>query len=342
MDFKPSLDMQMTMLRKELQVKKRHHYVWANYLTRWGNGTSNVFYTTKLGKIANDSVRAIAVDDYFYRITTLSKKHVEVIKGFSKKSPDHLQKQHVSYLSDFLHMQHLETLYRASGIQDQETEVLLHASKCNWMENLHSSHENSALKVLSALADEQLEVLQDKEHMIEFMSYLGQQIVRTKAYRDEVLRRLHRRNDLEVEVADAIAHSWWFLSYMFGMNIGFSFFSGRHDSRHALLVNNTDIPFITSDHPVVNVHPCVSETELSVPEYADFYYPISPRIAYIICDSERFTSGKHNVDEAIVNEFNSKVAAQAMVHIVGNSDSAIRPYKKHIGKRYKKNDNTPS
>lgn len=331
----------MNMLRKELQVKKRHHYVWANYLTRWGNGTSNVFYTTKLGKIAHDSVRAIAVDDYFYRLTTLTKKHVEVIKGFSKQSPDHLQKQHMSYLSDFLHMQHLETLYHASGIQDQDAEALLHASKCNWMENLHSSHENSALKVLTALADEQLEVLQDKDHMIEFMSFLGQQIVRTKAYRDEVLRRLGRCNDLEVEVADAVAHSWWFLSYMFGMNIGFSFYSFRHDSRHALLINDTDISFITSDHPVVNVHPCVSETELSVPEYADFFYPISPRVAYIICDSERFTSGKHNVDEAIVNEFNSKVAAQAMVHIVGNSDSAIRPFKKHIGKRYKKH-NTPS
>ncbi|HHY3010858.1 DUF4238 domain-containing protein [Enterobacter ludwigii] len=328
------------MLRKELQVKKRHHYVWANYLARWGNGTRNVFYTTKLGKIAHDSVRGIAVDDYFYRTTALNKKHVSVIKGFSKQSPDHLHKQHMSYLNDFLLMQHLETIYRASGIQDQEAEALLNASQCNLMENLHSSHEDAALEVLTALADEQLEILEDKQHMLEFMIFLGQQIVRTKAYRDEVLRRLHRRSDLEVEVADAVAHSWWFLSYMFGMNIGFSLFSSRHDSRHALLVNDTDIPFITSDHPVVNVHPCVSETELSVPEHADFYYPISPRIAYIICDSERFTPGKHSVHEAVVNEFNSKVAAQAMVHLIGNNDAVIRPLKKHIGRRYQKNDST--
>ncbi|MEE9683231.1 DUF4238 domain-containing protein [Lelliottia amnigena] len=328
------------MLSKELQVKKRHHYVWANYLARWGNGTSNFFYTTKLGKIAHDSVRGIAVDDYFYKTTALNKKHVSVIKGFSKQSPDHLQKQHMSYLNDFLLMQHLETIYRASGIQDQEAEALLNASQCNLMENLHSSHEDAALEVLTALADEQLEILEDKQHMLEFMIFLGQQIIRTKAYRDEVLRRLHRRSDLEVEVADAVAHSWWFLSYMFGMNIGFSLFSSRHDSRHALLVNDTDIPFITSDHPVVNVHPCVSETELSVPEHADFYYPISPRIAYIICDSERFTPGKHSVHEAVVNEFNSKVAAQAMVHLIGNNDAVIRPLKKHIGRRYQKKDST--
>lgn len=74
-------------------------------------------------------------------------------------------------------------------------------------------------------------------------------------------------------------------------NIGFSLYSSRHDTRHALLVNDTEHPFITSDQPIVNVHACISETEFSAPEHADFYYPISPRIAYIICDSKRFLSG---------------------------------------------------
>lgn len=53
------------MSRKDLEAKKRHHYVWAKYLTRWGRGTKNVFYTTKTGKITHDSVRAVVVDDYF-------------------------------------------------------------------------------------------------------------------------------------------------------------------------------------------------------------------------------------------------------------------------------------
>ncbi|ENE4801756.1 DUF4238 domain-containing protein [Klebsiella aerogenes] len=325
------------MQPKNLQAKKRHHYVWASYLTRWGNGTKNVFYTTKTGKIAHDSVRAIAADDYFYKTTTLAQKHVQVIKGFSHLSPEHLQKQHMSYLNDFLKVQQLEAIYRRSGISNQEAETLLHATKCNIMENLHSSHEDAALKVLTALAGQKLEILQDNQNMIEFMMFFGQQIARTKAYRDEVLKRLRRHSNLEREVADAIAHSWWFLSYMFGMNIGFSLYSSRHDSNHALLVNDTDIPFITSDHPVVNVHPCVSESVFSVPEHADFYYPISPNIAYIICDSKRFTPGKHSVSNDTVTEFNTKIATQAMVHIIGNTDSVLAPLKKHIGLRYARN-----
>lgn len=78
------------MSRKHLEAKKRHHYVWAAYLARWGCGTNNVFYTTKTWKFAHDSVRAIVVDDFFYRTTALTSWHVKVIEGFSRKSPPDL------------------------------------------------------------------------------------------------------------------------------------------------------------------------------------------------------------------------------------------------------------
>lgn len=323
------------MLRKDLEAKKRHHYVWAKYLTRWGSGTNKVFYTTKTGKIAHDSVRAIAADNYFYKITSLTNMQVEVIKGFSRKSPDHLHQQHVSYLNDFLRMQHAEAIYE-SGVQNQEAELHLHAMKCNLLENLHASHEKEALTVLSSLADEQLDVLQDGQHMIEFMMFFGHQISRTKPFRDGVIQAQPRRNALEIEVADAMAHAWWFLSYMFGMSIRFNLYASRQNDRHALLVNETNVPFITSDHPIVNVHPCVSETEFVAPEHADFYYPISPRVAYIICDSERFTSGKNLVNEDTVVELNTKVAAQSMVHIIGDTEKAILFFQTYIGRRYRR------
>ncbi|MFB8831932.1 DUF4238 domain-containing protein [Azotobacter sp. CWF10] len=324
------------MSHKDLEAKKRHHYVWANYLTRWGSGTKNVFYTTKTGKFAHGSVRAIVADDYFYKTTTLTSKHVEVIKGFSRRSPGHLHQQHMSYLNDFLKMQQAETIYRKSDIRNQEVELHLHAMKCNPLENLHASHEKMVLPVLAALADEQLYILQDKQHMIEFMAFFGHQISRTKTFRDGAIQVLSRRTALEIEVADAMAHAWWFLSYMFGMNLGFSLYADRHNARHALLINDTRVPFITSDQPVVNVHSCVSETVFTAPKHADFYYPISPRVAYIICDSERFTPGKNEVDETTVVELNSKVAAQAMVYIIGDTENAIRPFKKYIGRRYQK------
>ncbi|MEJ5903346.1 DUF4238 domain-containing protein [Pseudomonas kermanshahensis] len=305
-------------------------------MTRWGRGTKNVFYTTKAGKIAHDSVRALVVDDYFYKTTTLSDMDIKVIQSFSRQSPDHLHQQHMSYLNDFLKMQYLEGIYRKSGTQDQKTEQYLHAAKCNILENLHASHEEKALPVLAALADKNLDVLQEKQHMIEFMMFFGHQISRTKTFRDGVLQAQPRSTPLEIEVADAMAHAWWFLSYMFGMSIGFSLYASRHQDRHALLVNDTRVPFITSDHPVVNVHSCVSETKFAAPEHADFYYPISPNVAYIICNSQRFMPGRNDVDEATVLELNTKLAAQSMTHIIGDSENAILPFKQYIGRRYKK------
>lgn len=322
---------------KDLQAKKRHHHVWANYLARWGSGTNNVFYTTKTGKIGHDSVRAIAVDNYFYKTTTLNNKHIEVIKGFSHQSPKRLHQQHMSYLNEFLKMQQLEAIYRSSNVHNQEVELHLHAMRCNLLEDLHASHEETALPILAALAEQNLDVLQDEQQMIDFMIFFGHQISRTKTFRDSIIHVLPRRNTLEIEVADAMVHSWWFLSYMFGMSLGLSFFAGRHKDIHALLINHTALPFITSDQPIVNVHSCVSETEFAAPEHSDFYYPISPQVAYIICDSERFAPGKNEVDEATVLELNTKVASQSLAHIIGDTESAIQPFKKYVGRRYQRN-----
>ncbi|MCQ4258115.1 DUF4238 domain-containing protein [Stutzerimonas stutzeri] len=324
------------MPSKRLEVKKRHHYVWANYLTRWGNGTNNVSYTTKLGNFAHDSVRGLVIDDYFYTTTFLSRQHIQVIESVIRQSCKGLREEHRAYLAEFLSAQAGEAMYRQSGIQDREIERQLDVLKNNLLENLHASHEKDALPVLAALAKENFDILEKKEHMINFMAFLGQQITRTKTFRDSAIQALSRNSTMEIDRGDAMAQAWWFLSYVFGMNIGFDLYAGRHTAKHALLINDTKLPFITSDQPVVNVHARVSETELIAPEYADFHYPISPRIAYAICDSTRFSQGKNLVDEAIVVEFNTKLAAQAMVHIIGDSVDAIRPYKQFIGQRYRR------
>ncbi|WP_050470289.1 DUF4238 domain-containing protein [Herbaspirillum chlorophenolicum] len=317
-------------------IKKRHHHVWAHYLARWGNGTKNVFYTTSTGKTICDSVRSFASDDYFYKATKLDTLHVRVIQTISRNSPEHLQRMHMSLLSHFLEAQDAEALYRMSSVTSHEVEHSILAMSCNTLENLHTDHEIRARPILDGMATGSLDVLQSEESMIAFLAFFGQQVFRTKALRDNALRALSRSTTQERLYADAMEHAWWFISYMSGTNLGFSLYNDRHASRHALLINDTSVPFITSDQPIVNVHECVSETEFSPPKYADFYYPISPRVAFVVCDSERFSSGINQVDELTAREFNTKIATQAMVHIVGDTADSIRQFKKYIGRRYLK------
>ncbi|UVM64584.1 DUF4238 domain-containing protein [Pseudomonas sp. B21-009] len=200
------------MTPKNQQAKRRHHYVWANYLSRWANQKGEVHYSTAKGNIACDSIRGIVVEDYFYKLTRLTPQHVEIIKSFSAQSPKHLHEQHMSYLNDFVIMQQLEKLYRSSGKTDEEVEKKLHAAKCNMIENLHASHERSALPILNALADENLDILQDNSQMIEFTMFLGHQVSRTKTFRDGVACAQPRSNEQEILIADTMAHAWWFFS----------------------------------------------------------------------------------------------------------------------------------
>lgn len=134
-------------------------------------------------------------------------------------SPEKLHGAHMSYLGEFLKIQKAENLYRKSGMQNQEVDQCLHALRCSLLENTHASHEKSTLPILDSLAHGKLEVLQDEREMLEFMVFFGHQISRTRTFRDSVIKNQPRRTSGEVELAESIEHAWWFLSYMFGMNL---------------------------------------------------------------------------------------------------------------------------
>ncbi|ENU80600.1 hypothetical protein F975_01654 [Acinetobacter sp. ANC 3789] len=131
--------------------------------------------------------------------------------------------------------------------------------------------------------------------------------------------------------------NWWFIGYVFGMNIGASFYISRTIDNHCLLINETQEGFITSDHPIINVHQSLSSKTVRVPEEneADFFYPISPKIAYMINKSDRFSKKINYVSLDFVKEMNKKMAENANKYIVSDDCNLIDIYKKHVGSRMK-------
>ena len=324
------------MTEKFFQAKRNHHHVWADYLRRWTYNDRDICYTKTKGGLACDSVRGIAMKRDFYQTTHLNSEQVRLIRRLSKMSPDHLHLQHMKHLNDFLKLQNLEDLYRKSAIEHEEAEKMFHALKCNWMENLHLSHETHARPILKAMAFGDISVLKNKQSMARFSAFIGQQFCRTKNFKDICcLPNLDQYDDLHKKLVDTMEHAWWFVSYIFGINIGASMFFCRHDETHSLLINSTDTPFITSDQPIINVHECLKDDEIKPPEFCDFYFPISPTVAYINCQSAQFPSGKIEVDYQTVNELNIKIAKQANDHIFGKNEDDLHPYKRFVGKHFK-------
>lgn len=321
--------------KKSLEPKRNHHHVWANYMKRWSPNNRDIYYTTKNKKIAFDSVRNIAVERDFYRVQYLTNEHAQVIRGFSKLSDEELQKHHMSYLNDYLLMQQLSVLYKKSSIKDETADKMIEAWFCNGIENYHTAHENEAQSILESLADRDLSVLDVSDNMIYFMQFYAQQITRTKTFRDTIIAGCTKSSSLaDKNLAKTVRECWWFIGYMFGMNMGRALFFDRKNDTHCLLLNDTDTPFITSDQPIVNVHQALTD-EVKPPEEheCDFYYPISPNVAYMVSKSNRFPRGKLQVSVDLVDEMNIKIAKRANVHIISNSEESLKPYKKHVGIR---------
>lgn len=166
--------------------------------------------------------------------------------------------------------------------------------------------------------------------MCKFMIFFGHQIARTVPFRDKVL--VAQKNE---KLRSIFKESWWFLSYMFGMNTGKSFFETRKIDKHCLLINDSDEDFITSDHPIINVHSKIDETNLIAPssEEADYFYAISPRLAYMINKSDLYPNGINYVSIDFVKEMNRKLAFYADQYIIGTSETQLKVYKKFVGQR---------
>lgn len=320
-------------MHKALQAKKNHHYVWAEYLRRWACEKDNVYCLTEKGKIRYDPVTAMLKDDYFYKTKDLSPNDVQFILAIQSRTPLYLQEIHAKWISHFLMRQDLGVNYRQSGIKIEGVDQALHALSCNELENIHAAHEKAVLDVMEELAHENLEVLETKENWRAFTTYLGQQITRTKRMRDGYFSSLHSQKRLPLEQVQIAKQTWWLQSLLLGINVGGSLYLSRDSMNLSMLINRTSIPFITSDHPVVNVHECATNVH---PTSTDIYYPISPRLAITLCDSMQFSKGKHQVDDLTADHLNRMVAAQANKHIVGDSDEILKAYKKLVGSNAQK------
>lgn len=319
-------------LKKELQAKRKHHHVWANYLLKWSTNGRDLFCTTRKGNIDFTSVRGVVMEKDFYHITPLKQEHIDTILMFASLSSSTLQKEHQSNLRKFLTVQQLEETYYKSESQDQGTKQAILAAKCNLLENVHASYENDAAPILEALVKGNIDILKNDREMLVFTTYLGHQITRTRNFKVRCLAAVSKNNP---NLGKIIESSWWFFSYMFGVNLGQSLYLNRHIDNHTLLVNNTNIGFITSDQPAINVHNCVKDEEFHTPESMDLFYPISPKYAFIITESHRFEDGLVEIDESNVIELNEKVAKNANMHIFSSNKKELNEYKSLVGSTLK-------
>ena len=319
--------MKIDLSKKEFQIKKKHHYVWGHYLNQWSVG-KGVYYISESGKIACDSAKGLSWEKGFYKVHALTQEDIDFISAFSKKSPiDNLRKIHMQSLGKFIEISRRLHLAKALNIESPELEHITQVLTYNALEDTHSIVESLALPVLQNLWDERPEILQNSTSQTSFHAFIGHQITRTKSLKKMAFSFF---DDDEFYVEEfpnynfLFERNWWFLSYLWGINLGHSFIFGKN-LKCIFIKNNTKIPFITSDNPAINVHPSLKyPPQGKGPENLDLYYPLSPKLAYMINESDYYNYLEHSISEEDVSKLNKMMVLKADKTIFSDSDQILK------------------
>lgn len=321
-------------MEKWKQIKVKHHYVWEYYLKNWAVD-NNLYWLTSKGKIAHDSPKGMCREDGFYKISTLDKEDVNYILGWSKKSPEYIQKQHKKHLEPFVKVSSILKTIKASNIENDELKIYEDVLLMNTLENLYCGIEASARNALDGLSKGDLSVLLDQRVSVGLYSYLGHQVTRTKAvkerFREQSLKVMapSKTRDEAMRLAEK---NWWFLCFMLGDNLGFSMYSSRQEETLMLIKNISEIPFITSDSPVINIHPNNdSLPKGDPPEFLDMLFPISPSYILIISESNKWEYLNDGADIEAVTMFNARIAESARLSIYGSTRHVVDVNKNKVG-----------
>jgi hypothetical protein len=313
-------------MEKHKQIKRNHHYVWSFYLKSWAKG-NNVFYISQRGKVACDSIKGLAKETDFYKINPLKTEDIDFIKCFSSKSKQFLQDIHLSHLNRSIDISDVSHYISQSGIDSKELNLIDKAIRHNSLEDLHSIYEDLAVNVVSALSRGNIGLLNSNENMFALCSYLGHQISRTQSFKEKALDAskmipiIDKNHHLYLKLLEK---NWWFISFMLGLNIGFSLYESKDRDNHVFIFNNTGLQFITSDNPIINIHSSLNDLSPGeVPTSADFYIPLSPNYAYMINNSSHYNQLSNSIDRDMVNILNRLIFKKSYKTVFGCSDVVL-------------------
>lgn len=277
--------------------KKRHHYVWRNYLRAWA--TDEQIWCLRDGNIFQTNLMNIGQIKGFYDLKDLGESEIAFIRAIAiDHSPPHLQKLNEGWVKLFNNVFEIKKWCARNGIEGPEIDKLIKEAEANSGENLHTEIESRAIASIERLLKEDMTFLADENEFMEFVYFLCTQYFRTAQIKDSVC------NEAPDKFQHITDNTWNVLAHIFATNVAWTIYANRAKVRIVMLKNHTSEPFMSGDQPVINTHAIGLEKKREVSEL-EFYYPISPTTALLITESENHPSMANiSVNEEEVRRFN--------------------------------------
>ena len=253
----------------------------------------------------------------FYRLRELTPQDVQFVQGVAiDLSPDHLKPSHLNLLKTFAMIPQLKALADTASPEDSAARDALEEAVNNAEERLHGKIEESAIDHLKNMRAGDTAFYQDDKEVINFFYFLCVQYMRTKRLREAIMAAA--ANSVPVPgLQFDMDRAWNILSHIFATNMGWSLYAGRRTSRLVLLTNETDIPLITGDQPIINT---LAPKDGTPPNELEFYYPLSPRIGMLLTERlEIHPNERAAMTKVEVENYNGLILAAAHEQIFSDS-----------------------
>lgn len=285
------------MNSKRESITKRQHYVFQAYLREWAENNKGVFCLDKeRNKITKVSTKDILFKKFFYEIKYLSPngrlflqtvlKKLNLSNEGYKQVLIHLDLSQVGYDFKSLAQSFCSNRYDDSNVTELKKNLLDDADLFNKtsMEDFHQHYEKIGGQFLKQLRQCNCDFYynHDSEFRFNFLFFFCLQFSRTyRKYKEsiEVIKKIHGSlfSDIELNIDDYESVAQYFCRLICCHTLHAYFI--RNNSHLTIIKNCTNVPFITSDNPIVTIK--------RTKDAFVYYYPISPKIAITLNDSNQ-------------------------------------------------------
>ena len=278
--------------------KKLHHTVPRFYLRAWSN--NDQIYCLQNGCIFPSNIRNVGAENYFYRLQKLTSEDLTFIRRlFVERSDEATQNVLNELINAFTLPHEMEQQILQAGQPSAAIDRLI----VEMNENLHTSIEDQFQPFLTAMRSGDCSFLKDSQQAAIFFSALTVQFSRTN--------NLHRFRAVSAgKDFERYSRLGNLLAHIVSLLAGRSLFVDRDHLSLMLIDNESDVPFVTSDQPIINM--AINPRELSTPKRFELYYPLSPRKAMMLLEPESaFVPSCTNITSVEAHLFNLRLAAHA-------------------------------
>lgn len=307
----PQLPPEIAAILKLSGQKARQHYVFRRYLRPWC--TSQQIACLRHGAAKMVGVGDVAVQKYFYELQRLTNEDVTLVRDTLLATANGFVRDLAESLIQCFTLPHtVQNFVESRPGLPPEVSRWIEEQIINGEENYHCAIEHGLIPALDEMLEGNTSFYSDPKACYEFLYAVCVQYFRTKKIRAAIGAV---KSPLPGSDMNRVRSLYTLISALI---VADSLYQDRAEHKIVILKNETAVPFVTGDQPIINLHATHGQ---GIPKELEFYYPLSPARAMTLLragtDVAEFADVNRviTLNELIVKNSHEQVFSNSVGHL---------------------------